>query len=130
MDSTRPIFLIDYVDQPFDEVCRLLGDWQDQRVTAGRGRQPIAHTGHMDRIADHLARVTMFDDDGDPFAELRTIAVSTGHDALTEVLVFMHPVDDTAAERSIALGRARSILEGAVRRVEQSARHAVSRRAG
>ena len=128
MDSTRPIFVNDYVDRSFDEVCGLLGDWRDQ-VMACHGRPRVAGADPVDRIADHVARVALLDDHGDVVAELRAIAVSTGHDALTEVLVFAHPFDDTAAERSTALLRARSILDGAIRQVERSTRHAVSKRA-
>ena len=125
MDSTRPVFVNDYVDRSFDEVCELLAGWRD-RWTAGRDRSPIAC---VDRIADHVARVMLFDVDGHAVAELRAIAVSTGYDALTEVLVFAHPFDDTTAGRSSALLRARSILESAIRHVECTSRHTVSTRA-
>jgi len=125
MDSTRPVFVNDYVDRSFDEVCELLADWRD-RTTVGRDRAPIAC---VDRIADHVARVLLFDEDGAVTAELRAIAVSTGHEALTEVLVFAHPFDDTSAGRSTELLRARSILDGAIRQVERTPRHAVSQRA-
>ena len=124
MDSTRPIFVNDYVDRSFDEVCELLADWR-YSATPCRGRPPIAC---VDRIADHVARVTIFDDHREAVADLRAIAVSTGHDALTEVLVFAYPFDVTATGRSTALLRARSILDSAIRQVEPS-RHAVSKRA-
>ena len=125
MDSTRPIFVNDYVDRPFDEVCGSLADWLSE-VTICRDRARITC---VDRIADHVARVTIFDDDREALAELRAIAVSTGHESLTEVLVFAHPGDGTAAGRATAHLRAQSILDSAIRHVERAARHVVSTRA-
>ena len=128
MDSTRPIFVVDYVDTSFDEVCESLADWQDHRVTSEHGRNPIARVGRLDRIADHVARVAMFDD-GDRIAELRALAVSTGRDALTELLVFSDPSGRDTAGRAAALLRARSILNRATQRIETSAHHAARNRA-
>jgi len=128
MDSTRPIFVVDYVDTSFDEVCESLADWQDHRVTSEYGRKPIARVGRLDQIADHVVRVAMFDD-GDRIAELRALAVSTGHDALTELLVFSDTSGSDAAGRAAAVLRARSILNGATQRIETTARHTASKRA-
>jgi len=120
MDSTRPILVLDYVETPFDEVCELLADWEGHRVTASGDRRAATRVGRVDRIADHVARIAMFDDGNERIAELRVVAVSTGHDPLTEVLVFAHPVDATPAEREIALVRARSIVETALTRLTRA----------
>jgi len=128
MDSTRPIFLVDYVDTSFDEVCKTLADWQDDRVTSDHGRNQVARVGPLDRIADHVVRVAMFDD-GDRIAELRALAVSTGHDAITELLVFSDPCGPDTARRAAADRRARSILDSATQRIETTGRRAAPNRA-
>jgi len=82
----------------------------------------------LDRIADHIARVAMFDD-GNRIAELRALAVSTGHDAITELLLFSDVSGADTASRASAASRARSILDGATERIEMTTRHATSKRA-
>ena len=128
MASTRPILVLDYVETPFEEVCELLADWEGQRVPTSGDRHTAVRVGRVDHIADHVARIAMFDDDDERIAELRVLAVSTGHDSLTEVLVFAHPGDATAAERDLALVRARSIVETALARLTR-AFHVASGRA-
>lgn len=132
MGSTGPVFVVDYTERPYEEVCAALEGWADTRLTTRMGRRPIALVGSTDRITDHVARVQLFGADSasdDPLAELRVIAVSTGHDALTEVLVFAEPPSDTPAGRAVALLRARSILEGAMRRLESKPQPIAPRRA-
>lgn len=132
MSTTGPVFVVDYADRPYEDVCATLEDWAGTRLTTEMGRRPIARVGSIDRITDHVARVPMFEAEalkGDPIAELRLIAVSTGHDARTEVLVFADPGTDTAAGRAVAILRARSILEGAMRRLERSPQPLAPRRA-
>jgi hypothetical protein len=119
--------VVDYADRPFEDVRATLEQWAGTRLTSRMGQRPIARVGSTDRITDHVARVPMFEADainGDPIAELRLIAVSTGHDALTEVLVFSDPGTATAAARAVAILRARSILEGAMRRLDTAPRRA------
>lgn len=132
MATTGPVFVVDYTDKRYEDVCAALETWTDTRLTTRMGRRPIALVGSTDRITDHVARVQMFDADSasdDPLAELRVIAVSTGHDALTEVLVFAEPPSDTPAGRAVAVLRARSILEGAMRRLELTPQPMAPRRA-
>ncbi|HEX4820899.1 MAG TPA: hypothetical protein VFV00_11895 [Acidimicrobiales bacterium] len=129
MDSTRPIFVIDYVDRPFDAVCERLADWQDQCLFVGDDRPAVGRAGKVDRIADHVVRLAMLGDDGRQIGELRALAVSTGDNPLTEVLVFTRPLAESASSRSVALRWARSMLETAVRRLEATARDPLPSRA-
>ena len=121
MSTTGPVFVVDYTDKPFEDVCAVLEQWSGSRLIPRTGRRPIARVGAIDRITDHVARVAVFEPDvvgTDAIAELRVIAVSTGHDALTELLVFADAGRHTASERAVAVLRARSILDGAMRRLE------------
>lgn len=132
MTTTGPVFVVDYTDTPYTDVCASLEAWEGTRLTTRLGRRPIARVGPTDHITDHVARVAMFDAESEtaaPVAELRVIAVSTGHEALTEVLVFATPGSDTPSGRAAAVLRARSILEGAMRRLEASPQPLAPRRA-
>lgn len=129
MDTTRPIFVLDYVDTPFDEVCDLLHAWEGHRLAVSTGGLPTARVGPVDRIADHVVRVMVFDEDDRVVAELRALAVSTGRESLTELLVVARPVDSTLTGRAMVLERARSILERATRWMETSDRRVLPRRA-
>jgi hypothetical protein len=121
MRTTGPVFVVDYTDRTYEEVGAALDAWTDSLLSTRPVHRPIARVGATDRITDHVARVMMFDPDaldGAAFAELRVIAVSTGHEALTELLVYADPRTNTAAARAAAVLRARSILDGAMQRLE------------
>ena len=120
MSTTGPVFVVDYADRPYEDVCAVLEAWEGSLLTTREGRRAVAQVGAIDRITDHVARVAMFEpgSDVDPVAELRVIAVSTGHDALTELLAFADAASPTAAGRAVAVLRARSILEGAMHHLE------------
>jgi hypothetical protein len=133
MSTTGPVFVVDYTDRPYEAVCDALDGWSGDRLTTRPGRRPLARVGAVDRITDHVTRVAMFEPDavgGTAVAELRVIAVSTGHDALTELLVFADAGDNSPAERAAAVLRARAILEGAMHRVQLVPEPAAPRRAG
>ena len=129
MDKSRPTFVLDYVDTAFNEVCDLLSGWEHERLTTGTDRRPSLHVGPVDRIADHVVRIRILDDDDDVAAEVRVLAVSTGREPITELLVVARPTDASACGRATVVARARSILRDATRRIESSARHALTTRA-
>ena len=131
MTTTGPVFVVDYTDQPYEDVCAALEAWEGSLLTTRHGRRAVAQVGAVDRITDHVARVAMFEPESgaEPIAELRVIAVSTGHDALTEVLAFADVASPTAAGRAVALLRARSILEGAIHHLELAPEPVAPRRA-
>lgn len=120
MDKSRPTFVLDYVDTAFEEVCDLLNRWEHEHLSS-------LHVGPVDRIADHVVRVRILDDD--VAAEVRVLAVSTGREPLTELLVVARPADASASGRAAVVTRARSILRDATRRIESSGHHALPTRA-
>ena len=124
MGTSGPVFVVDYVDLSFEDVCDLLEQRAGSLLTTRARPRPIARVGGFERVADHVGRVPMFDPQSDSpsIAELRVIAVSTGRDPLTEVLVLAPPPTDTAAGHAVALLRARSILQGALGALEVAAR--------
>jgi len=119
VSTIRPIIIVDYTNESFEHVCSRLEALQGQRLTS-RG-SPIARIGPIDRVSDYAARTVAFDartTDTRPVAELRALAVTTGREALTELLVFADAAGLTAAGRRVARVRARSILNDALHHIE------------
>lgn len=120
MSTTGPVFVVDYTDMPYEDVCAALASFEGQAL------------GAIDHIGDHVARVAVFARGGlhtVPIAELRVIAVSTGRDALTEVLAFAAVEGDSPDDHALAVTRARSILAGVMHHLEMTSHLVAPRRA-
>ena len=132
MSTTGPVFVVDYTDTPFEEVCSALAALEGTRLLTRRGGLAVAAVGALDHIGDHVARAALFAGDRvdeEPIAEVRVIAVSTGHDAWTEILVFAEIGSDSPAEHAIAVLRARLILASTMHWLAAATRPIAPRRA-
>jgi hypothetical protein len=104
--STTVVSVTDYLDRPFDEVCESL-----ERVSVA----PLS--GALVRVGRGLARVPI-ETAGSTGAQadLRILAVRTGRDAITELLLVTPTVSQT--EHESELRDARELLDVIARGIE------------
>lgn len=113
VSTNGPTIVVDYVDRSYDDVCAEVARWEGDALAG----EVMALVGAIERVAAHLAQVPMRAEGsgGELVADLRVIAVSTGHDPRTELLVVM-PGTDPARARAVLgavtarLGAARPLL--------------------
>ena len=90
MSTIPAVFLSDYTSKPYEEVCDLLEAWEGHALSSNVVVLPDVVFGKLVRFSPSLASLPMRTRPSvadEPFVELRVLPVSTGLDAVTELLL-------------------------------------------
>ena len=124
MSTLLAVFLSDYVDTPYEEVCDLLETWEGHGLSNNAVALPDVVFGKLVRLSSSVAslplRARRSVSDDQPIIELRVLPVSTGLDALTELLLIAPDDAGLSAPPSERAQHPRSLLHALMRDVNEA----------
>jgi len=129
MSTIAAVFLSEYMDKPYQDVCDLLETWEGGNHPSDDLALPDVVFGRLVHVSRSLASLPMRARPSvadEPCIELRVLPVSTGLDALTELLLIA-PDDAVPSESSSVRSRClRSLLQAIMGDLDE----ALSKRSG
>ncbi len=123
MTTIPAIFVSDYVDKSYEEVCDLLETWEGHGLSSHAVALPDVVFGKLMRFSPSLASLPVRPCPPaaeEPFIELRVLPVSTGVDALTELLLIAPDAAVASAPSSARAQHPRPLLQALVRDLDEA----------
>jgi hypothetical protein len=123
MTAITDLAVAGYVQGPYEQVCRLLEQWEGEPLP-GAGPASSGHVlGRLAHVSRAVARVPVERQGTTPrekVGELRILPVITGHDSQTEVLLVTEDSATLALPRSARVVAARRVLDALLARLDHS----------
>ena len=116
--ETKAVCIADYLDRPYDEVCGLLERFSG-RPFSDESAVPSLLVGDLVRVGRRLGRLSVRRAGAtENIAELRIIAVRTGREAVTELLLVAPAMSWMSREDRVR--DAQTMLEAVVRQIDET----------